>query len=101
MCCLLYCKHKRGGGAGEEQERGGEGGPQEGKGRGGVEGGGEMEGVRENKGVRKRGLHCTLFTAPKDTLSACGLSLPPPHLLLADDNAPIHHNVIEQKKTAE
>ena len=54
MCCLLYCKHKRGGGAGEEQERGGEGGPEEGKGRGGVEGGGEMEGVEENKGVRKR-----------------------------------------------
>ena len=73
MCCLLYCKYKRGGGAGEgrreEKEREG----QRRERGGGVEGGGEMEGVEENKGVRKR-MGCIVL---------CSQQLRPPSVLVA------------------
>ena len=100
MLSAVLQVQERGRGRGEAGEGRRRGRARGGKGEGGgVEGGGKMEKVRENKGVRERmmhGLHCTLFTAPKDTLSALlwPVHLPPPHLLLA----PIHHDVNNIKK---
>ena len=68
-------------------------------GRGGGEGGG-MKGVGEKNGFRERHrkrIGCIVLCSQHPGHWEClwPVHLPPPHLLLADDNAPIHHNVIE------
>ena len=90
---------RRGGrGGGEGGRGGGEGGGEEERGEGRRRGG--MKGVGEKKGFRERHrkrigciVHCSQHPGHWECLWP--VHLPPPHLLLADDNAPIHHNVIE------
>ena len=94
------------GGAGEgrggEEERGGgeeeRGGGEEERGGGEEERGCERSGREERiQGKTQKRIGCIVCCSqhPRHWQCLWPVHLPPPHLLLADDNAPIHHNVIE------